>query len=710
MNLTTHRPEYDEQSLSIIADILGTLYSNPRRSVLREYIANGLDAHREAGVDKPLRVVLPTSQSQRLVIQDFGNGLSPRELHRVFFSYGRSTKWDAQDAIGMFGIGAKSAYSLSQTWEVRSVHEGMSYVAVAYNEDGPAFDITDGEKTDDPSGITVTIPLHGLSPESIKNFEFSAMNLLMWLPEGSVRFFTTGYNGEDVAVAVTADRQTRVGNVYVGMNYLTGSTAGAVMNNIHYTYLSSDFSSTVAAETRKLMEREIGHIEDSIIDALSVMPIHVANDGPGIHISPSREQVKETSLTTSTLASAVAETVNKILDRVEDIQNMDMSSRVYHIGNVIWRTNTDILTEEDVLLSYLIKKLIARDTLLCRLGLPSDRVVTPAGEGIRTTLYRVMSRVSRNTLLVTDAPDERKLPGIRKASKTHTVYVTKDDGTVTFDEGKLDLRPLFTTTETYKDFCARNTSVTKEVKPLMVWDTNTSKTRFLPLSGVVETAFDMRCNGTKKVTVLISDPRPTRSTRVGDDMFTTFVNGVKNAGDLSGNVLIISRGRRKVETIVEALRETMVTVHTPNHAKLFVDQKNLAKSNSLRSSLNANDLLRYAVRNSVNRSDYAFLCKLMENDSTGDFNGHWIRNLVKVYEPSEEKMSEISRTLNNGGLHRDFEVVVGFKLTSLLPLMSLGPSYHAKDEDHVKRYLLACSDLDPLPSLVARIDAWRKSG
>jgi HSP90 family molecular chaperone len=137
--LTTHRPEYDEQSLSIIADILGTLYSNPRRSVLREYIANGLDAHREAGVDKPLRVVLPTSQSQRLVIQDFGNGLSPRELHRVFFSYGRSTKWDAQDAIGMFGIGAKSAYSLSQTWEVRSVHEGMSYVAVAYNENGPAF-------------------------------------------------------------------------------------------------------------------------------------------------------------------------------------------------------------------------------------------------------------------------------------------------------------------------------------------------------------------------------------------------------------------------------------------------------------------------------------------------------------------------------------------------------------------------------------------
>ena len=123
-SLDQFRSEYDEESLGMLSDILSTLYQNPERSVLREYIANGIDAHRISGYDGPVEVTLPSPTHPKLVIRDHGDGLSREDMQRVYFSYVRSTKRDDDTQIGSLGLGAKIAFALTKSWTVTNFHDG----------------------------------------------------------------------------------------------------------------------------------------------------------------------------------------------------------------------------------------------------------------------------------------------------------------------------------------------------------------------------------------------------------------------------------------------------------------------------------------------------------------------------------------------------------------------------------------------------------
>ena len=185
-NLEQFRSTADEKSLGIIFNMLSTLYANPERSVMREYIANALDAHQLAGTERPVEVTLPTSASPNLVIRDFGSGLSLEDLKHVFFGFARSTKTDSDEQIGALGIGAKSAFALSKAWTVTNIHEGKKYVVASVNDaSGPMQSvIVNGDATDEPSGITVSVPIE--RAHMSHSWDDTARELLRWFPKDSV--------------------------------------------------------------------------------------------------------------------------------------------------------------------------------------------------------------------------------------------------------------------------------------------------------------------------------------------------------------------------------------------------------------------------------------------------------------------------------------------------------------------------------------------
>jgi hypothetical protein len=116
----------------IMTILRDNIYTDKILAVLREYSSNAWDAHRMVGKgDLPIQITLPDNDSPSLVIRDFGPGMSPREVFNIYTQYGESTKRGTDDAVGMMGIGSKSAFAYSDSFTVTSWNGGMRRIYVA---------------------------------------------------------------------------------------------------------------------------------------------------------------------------------------------------------------------------------------------------------------------------------------------------------------------------------------------------------------------------------------------------------------------------------------------------------------------------------------------------------------------------------------------------------------------------------------------------
>lgn len=153
----------DESGLVNILSILRkNMYSNPTRIIVQEYANNARDAHKEAGIpEKPIHITCPSVFNPYLKIRDYGNGISPEMIDEVFVAYGCSTKRNSNDYIGGYGIGAKSAFSYCDAFEVTTVYQGIKYIYAAYidSSDVGEMPLVSQEATDEPSGTLISIPI-----------------------------------------------------------------------------------------------------------------------------------------------------------------------------------------------------------------------------------------------------------------------------------------------------------------------------------------------------------------------------------------------------------------------------------------------------------------------------------------------------------------------------------------------------------------------
>jgi hypothetical protein len=126
--------DLDEKFFSIgnagmLFDILRSkMYSNPILAICREYTCNAIDSHREAG--KPTESVvihLPNSLEPYFKVKDFGVGISPDRMENIFIKYGNSTKREDNIQMGAFGLGAKCAFSMVDSFSINTNYNGINY-------------------------------------------------------------------------------------------------------------------------------------------------------------------------------------------------------------------------------------------------------------------------------------------------------------------------------------------------------------------------------------------------------------------------------------------------------------------------------------------------------------------------------------------------------------------------------------------------------
>lgn len=171
--------EFQEKLFSIgdfglIFDVLrNKMYSNPILAICREISSNARDAHREVGTPNvPIQIYLPTNIDPFYKIKDFGPGIGPDRIENIFIKYGVSTKREDNIQTGFFGLGSKTPFSYSDTFNVITCVNGIKYNYMCFIDETKMGKISllSEETTDEPNGTEISIPVKSEDFHRFKNY------------------------------------------------------------------------------------------------------------------------------------------------------------------------------------------------------------------------------------------------------------------------------------------------------------------------------------------------------------------------------------------------------------------------------------------------------------------------------------------------------------------------------------------------------------
>ncbi|CPW71878.1 ATP-binding protein [Mycobacteroides abscessus] len=157
-DLPTMTSRVDPEGARRMMEMLVNLYADPRLALVREYVSNAVDATRVAGSTAPVRVTTPTLIDPHLVVTDSGTGMSTAEVEATFLAFAASTKRDSNDLIGGLGVGAKSAWALTESFLVDTVKAGKRTLVRAARDLSHQV-LAAGVDSDSPDGTTITVPV-----------------------------------------------------------------------------------------------------------------------------------------------------------------------------------------------------------------------------------------------------------------------------------------------------------------------------------------------------------------------------------------------------------------------------------------------------------------------------------------------------------------------------------------------------------------------
>lgn len=144
--------------------MLSGLYKNIYASILREYVSNAVDSHREIKSEEPVVVKLNWDKqlnSGNITIVDKGTGMSPEVMETIYFNYLDSTKENSNDVHGAFGIGSKSALAYHHTFFINTIVNGIEYKYMFSKQANgiPAGELLSESNTTESNGTTIIIPV-----------------------------------------------------------------------------------------------------------------------------------------------------------------------------------------------------------------------------------------------------------------------------------------------------------------------------------------------------------------------------------------------------------------------------------------------------------------------------------------------------------------------------------------------------------------------
>jgi len=225
--------DLEEQFFSIkdqgmIFDILrNKMYSNPILAICREISCNARDAHREVGTpDVPVQITLPSALAPFYKIRDFGPGISPDRMSNIFIQYTASTKRDDNVQTGGFGLGAKTPFSYSDTFTIKTVFDGIEYNYACFIDETKVgkLALLNKSVTNEKNGTEIIIPV---KPSDFRLFnEWTEFSTRHWSVRPIIKGGSISYKdsqkiiyGNDWAILRTTDYNRSIKLIVDGIEY-----------------------------------------------------------------------------------------------------------------------------------------------------------------------------------------------------------------------------------------------------------------------------------------------------------------------------------------------------------------------------------------------------------------------------------------------------------------------------------------------------------
>lgn len=299
---------------SVVIEILrNKLYEHPIRTLVQEYCCNGRDANREAKSTKPLLITAPTMLQPEFVVRDYGLGISPDRVANVFVKYGSSTKRNSDKMTGGFGIGAKSAWSYTDSFIVTTFINGTKRVYLCHtglNSEGKMDLLSTTDGCGEENGTEIKIPVKGKDISAFNNAIVRAV--FEWDKKDSYK-----------VTNITSDRFEFNGTKYPICNgieardvssygrYLARAEAAIIIDGVQY-----NLDLREALPNSALVER--------LVDTIRFSLFITAGNGD-VEVSASREKLSLSAKTLSFLKdklTLINNTTQKMMRDLESTQDV----------------------------------------------------------------------------------------------------------------------------------------------------------------------------------------------------------------------------------------------------------------------------------------------------------------------------------------------------------------------------------------------------
>jgi hypothetical protein len=316
--VTTNLPQTNVTAMSISVDgmehimtLLTNLYKDPELAVIREYYTNAVDAHVEAGVRRHVEITLPSWDDPIYKVQDFGVGMSKDDIVNIYAQYGASTKRNTNDQVGAFGLGCKSALTITQQFTLVSVKNGMKTTAlIAKSESGVnTVNIVNSVETIDGNGTTIKIPIS----TSIAGFNSKAKKFFSFSPAGTVR--VDGYEPDYALDGAQKLENPADPDMEIFLRPKADGESYVIMGNVPYALSQSE------------IELSLSRLETSASRGFVRMPKYFPVPIGSVDLTPSREGLRFTEKTNAIIDSYISFIVKDLraiaiaeLDTVKDLE------------------------------------------------------------------------------------------------------------------------------------------------------------------------------------------------------------------------------------------------------------------------------------------------------------------------------------------------------------------------------------------------------
>ena len=288
--------------------LINSIYADKIQSIVREIWSNALDGHIMAGKENiPFEVQLPSYNDPVFSVKDFGIGLSPEDIENIYKTLFRSTKEQSDFVVGRYGLGSKTPFAYTDSFQVTSVFDGVKtfYTAMIASDGIPDMHTMGQEKTEEINGVTVSFPVN---PADFYAFRQAAISVSL---------------GFDVKPIITNDENfdypDRGFEIVKGVwssEYSSGLYAkmGPVLYPISYDAISKISDDSLVLSMLKLLCTNSSNGRTIIEFEMGTLEMSASRES----LSYSRDEP-----TVFSIEKRIKEIVKEIKDRFEEIKEID---------------------------------------------------------------------------------------------------------------------------------------------------------------------------------------------------------------------------------------------------------------------------------------------------------------------------------------------------------------------------------------------------